>query len=172
MRGPRAGAYADLMDEMQFSEKGAGRFEFAGINRGAGYAPVPGWDKASGYTGGQSKPDTFKAGAEWFLGADLKAGDNADDKSLAAKLAGNITSGKTSVANVAEWHSKLLDAQHSAIGANRKEIDKQVAAIKTVANSTPSDDAHLDTHIQLGDALQRNRREQRRGVDPNLLDNE
>jgi hypothetical protein len=170
--GPRAGVFADAMDNAQYAEKGAGRWEFAGINRGAGYTPVGGWDKANGYAAGsQGKPDSFKAGAEHFLGANLQAGENKDSGILQATLARNLSSGRATADQVGDYHSYLLDARSSATGANQKEIDKQLAAIEGINHGpTPDNDRDLDTYTKLATRVAQNRRERRATLDPNLLD--
>lgn len=171
--GPRAGAFADAMDSAQYASKGAGRWEFAGINRGAGYSPGSGYDKASGYMAGQGKPDSYRAGAEHFLGANLQAKDGEgkvidlrSSRDLETKLGQNLaspTSGVT-VDRVAEWHAKLLDAQGQAVGANKKEITKQVNAIEAVASATPGNDTAL------AEAVRKNKIAARQSIDPNLVD--
>lgn len=62
--GPRAGAFADAMDNAQFAEKGAGRWDLAGINRGAGYDPGAGLKKASLYEIANGKPESITAMAQ------------------------------------------------------------------------------------------------------------
>ena len=172
--GPRAGVFGDAMDNAQYAEKGAGRWEFAGINRGAGYTPVAGWDKANGYAAGsQGKPDSFKAGAEHFLGANLKSGENKDSNVLQATLARNLSSGRVTADSVGDYHSYLLDARSSATGANQKEIDKQVAAIEGINRGpTPDNDRDLDTYTELANRVERNRRERRSTIDPNVYNEE
>ncbi len=170
--GAKAGAYATNMDEAQYRMKGGGRFDLAGINHGTGYAYASGIDKSSGYTAGQGKPDTYKAGAEHYLGADLRAGstDLSSSANLSARLAQNLSSGGASPDQVATWHSKLLDAQMGATGANKNEIDKQLQAIEGIANSTPSSDKDLDTWIRLKGQVDNNKRARRSTIEPDLLD--
>ena len=94
--GPRAQTYADEMDFAQYNMRGGGRFDMGGINNGTGYDYEMGIGKGSGYTAGNSKPPTFQAGAEHYLGADLEAGQNDSGANLQQALAQNLASGKTS----------------------------------------------------------------------------
>ncbi len=178
--GPRAQTYADEMDFAQYSLRSGGRFDLGGINNGTGYNYEMGIDKSSGYTGGQGKPGTYVAGAEHFLGADISKSsrDNDNSRTLAEALHKNLSSGQVSIDKVGDWHSKLLDAQHSATGANRNEIDKQVEAIQSVASSyssaavpdTPALNAEARTRFT--DQIKRNQQSRRSQIDPNLIDKE
>jgi hypothetical protein len=174
-QGTNAGAYANAMNQAQYGERTAGRFDLAGINNGAGYSYDSGIAKANSYTAGsQAKPQTFMAGASANFGRDVGAG--LKDKkaleanyeghmnSLATQLAQNINSGTASPERLGAWHSMLLGAGQNATGANMNEISKQrdllertVAQLNTGGAST---NANANTFIN---NYQRNESQYNRG---------
>ena len=177
--GPRAQTYADEMDFAQYSLRGGGRFDMGGINNGTGYNYEMGIDKSSGYTAGQGKPGTYIGGAEHFLGADIgpDSHDNDNSQTLADVLHRNLSTGRVTADKVGDWHSRLLDAGHSATGANKKEIDKQIQAIEGLAqryNTEPTPDTEQEVNVRAGlaERVARNRRERRSMLDPNLIEND
>lgn len=163
--GAGAGAYRNAMNNAQFGLKGAGRFDLAGINDGAGYDFEKGVDKASGYTAGNAKPDTHVAG-----GQDLVAGYSGSGKvddgtdagtTLYDALSSGISSGNISTAKVIAHHARLLDALPGATGGNKKEIRDQLEAIKAASS----------TNNTVSAGIQQNEQEIRlRGIDPSEIE--
>jgi len=140
--GANAGAYANAMNQAQYGERTAGRFDLAGINNGTGYSFEGGMNKSNSYTAGsQAKPQTFTAGATENFGSDISkiindntAMSGADyDKNIqamATQLAKRIRDAKPEeVAKIGAWHSTILGAGQNATGANMREISKQQALI-------------------------------------------
>jgi hypothetical protein len=177
---PNAGTYANAMNFAQFNSRQAGRFDLGGINNGVGFDYEAGISKATGFTAGQAKPNTFKAGAEHYLGTDLKTDAIKNSKDLAADINKNLLSGKTTVDQVSAWHAKLLDSQMSATGVNKDEIGKQIEAIENAANPGGLDYANNPNNpaappsgsvgAALNSKLHENHRQLRRNIDPNLME--
>ena len=163
-------AYASMMNESQYNLRTAGRYDLGGINDGAGYDYELGVSKANGFNAGQAKTDTFKAGAEHFMGIKPGSEEAKSSASMQSKLAENLANGNVSVDDLGKYHDQLLDAKSSPIGANKAEIDKQLEAIEGLARTTPNTDAELDSRVALGDRVKSNHQAQRRNIDPNLLD--
>lgn len=125
--GREAGTYSNAMNNAQFGLKNAGRFEFGGINGGAGWDPNAGYDKSGGYTAGQAKKEYYQTGAMEFLGA---LEPNADMDTIALSVSTGLANGTLKPADVGRWHDTLLDAQQSPIRGNKTEITKQLDALK------------------------------------------
>jgi hypothetical protein len=174
--GINAGAYVDAMNNAQFGLRSAGRYDLGGINNGEGYSIEGGVAKASGYTLGNGKIQSFWGGAEHYMGAQLTNGETAaDSATLAANLHASLLAGGADAKKVGDWHAKLLDAKYSATSGNKDEINKQIDAIEKVsrdfdAGPDPTTDRELGIRTTLTAQIQKNQREQRRGIDPNLID--
>lgn len=174
--GTGAGAYANAMNNAQYGFRTAGRFDLGGINNGTGYDFDSGMSKASGYTAGQAKTDTFIAGAKTKLGVNT-AGKNENE--VKTVLTERLASGSLKAADAGAWHAKLLDAQMSATGANKDEITKQLNALEAATSAFGQPDAPPLTVpgtsnevVTLSQTMRKNREALRQRPDPNTLDNE
>lgn len=139
--GAGAAAYRNAMNNAQYSLKGAGRFDLAGINDGAGYSYEKGVDKANGYLAGNAKTDTHVAGAMDIVGEDYAGLDKdtgaavlkdaqGNKTTLADSLASGVANGTIKADKVLAQHARLLDALPGATGGNKKEIQAQLSAIE------------------------------------------
>ena len=175
-----AGAFANAMNNAQYNFRTAGRFDMGGINNGSGYDFDGGVSKASGYTAGQAKTDTFVAGAEAKFGKEAVGADGktVDQGTLTNLLAAKIASGTLDADQAGAWHAKLLDAKQSATGANKDEITKQLDALNAAAvginNSPPENmtDQAMERSIRLSESIDRNNRAMRQTIDPNNIENQ
>lgn len=144
--GASAGVFANAMNQSQYNFRTAGRFDLGGINNGTGWDYDAGMGKASGYTAGQAKKETFVAGASAKLGSNTTvAGKTLDQEQLAKSIGENLRSGTANAKDVASWHATLLDAQAGPTGLNKAEIDKQMSAIEdTIRRASPDDTSAKD----------------------------
>jgi hypothetical protein len=148
---PNAGSYANAMNQAQYGERTAGRFELAGINNGSGYDGSGGLSKASDYIlGAQAKPAAFKGAASDYLGSggstvnSIKADMPAQERDTlmaqgVSELQAAVANGSVDRDEVANWHARLLGSSQSATGANKHEIDKQLRLIESAAGINSSD---------------------------------
>ena len=162
--------YAAKMNESQFNLKTAGRFDLGGINDGAGYDYAAGVSRANGYTAGQAKQDVFKAGAEHYFGVDANSDEIKNSDVMKSNLEAGLANGTLRTEDIAAYHAQLLDAKSSPIGVNKEHINRQLQVIEGLASETPKTDGELDSRVDLGDRVRQNHADQRRGLDPNLLE--
>lgn len=136
--GGDMGAVGHMMDEAQFHEKQAGRGDLAGINHGSGSDIKTGVRKLGSYArASQGKVATYHGGASAWLGSDTvdASGKTGSANDIFVGMQKSLASGKTTLKDVAEYHSMLSEDHGSATGANRIEIEKQLEAIKGLAGT-------------------------------------
>ncbi len=195
--GSDAGARAAVMDENQFHLKNAGRLDLGGINHGEKNDIKSGVRKMGNYGRGQGKTDTYFGGASEWLGSDVIGVDAAGNKTgktlsvkdpttgkenraatisaMASGIDTSVSSGKTSLNDVAEWHGMLLRDKESATDANKLEIQKQIDAIESLGGAyntgpTPSTPEELEARTNFIGSLRDNRASlMRPGIDPSEL---
>lgn len=169
--GPGAAAFRNAMNNAQYSLKNAGRFDLAGINDGTGYSLEKGIDKASGYTAGNSKTNTFEAVAQEYIGADAFGADGKlkTGQELADVIQRGLQDETIDGDKIGKLHGFLSDSFMSATGGNKELIRKQLAGVNAgvdaVAGVTGSQ--NVTTAVN---KVTESRREQRRSVDPNVIE--
>ncbi len=156
-----AGIYQKMMNDNQFALRQAQRYDLGGVNDGKGYDYDAGMDKASGYTAGNAKPQTWEAGAQEKLGIEKISGDVVED---ANQLATNWKSGKVKEADIGAYMGKLAESYQGATGGNKKIIMDQMNAIEAfttepgISNEFSKEMTNLKNSAISG-----------RGIDPNIL---
>ena len=177
--GEDQAAYSNAMNEAQFHLKNAGRFDLGGINDGAGYEYVRGVDKANGYSAGNAKPNTHIAGAQHLVGPGYSKNgvvktESGDEFALGDVLAQRVASGAASTDKVVEHHARLLDALPGATGANKKEIQAQLAAIESLQSvRVPQSDPNGYANIMgASQGINENKARLRQNIDPSIIENE
>lgn len=179
--GTNMGSYANAMNNAQYNLKNAGRFDLAGINDGAGYKFEGGIDKANGFQAGTSKTNTFNTAVEEYLGDGFRYAPgtvNSEGKDIGGKIKeGNdfadqlvkgVASNKIKAEDVGKLHAFLSDSYQSATGGNKKFIGDKLRALEGLSGGPLPATQNMAEAVAL---IQRNNRELRRGVDPNILNN-
>ena len=173
-----AGARTQLMNGSQFNLKNAGRFDLAGINNGNGYDFELGMSKANGYSAGQSKKESFIAGAAHYLDSTaVKDGKTLEPALLADIVRTKVALNPTNATKIGKWHAQLLEDQQSATGANKDEITKQLDAINQSLTPSSVVDPNTGNPVEpspgenaLAQIVRSNYEQYRRNsVDPNIL---
>lgn len=168
--GPGSAAFRNAMNNAQYSLKNAGRFDLAGINDGTGYSLEKGIDKASGYTAGNSKTNTFEAVAQEYIGPQAfnSEGKLKEGSELATVIQQGLQDDTLDGAKIGKLHGFLSDSFMSATGGNKELIRQQLEGVNRGVDALAgSTDPNAATAVS---TVQRSRSEQRRQVDPNVID--
>lgn len=134
-RGDNA-AFGLAMNEAQFHLKNAGRSDMAGINYGSGPNIKAGARRLSSAQRGQGKTDTYHGMAAAWLGNSV-INESGETAGTAERMALDLANSDASDADIAEYHSMLLNDRIYATDANKLEIDKQLQAIRIHAAGGP-----------------------------------
>jgi hypothetical protein len=151
--GDHAGAYANAMDNAQFSLKNAGRWEFGGINRGAGWDLEGGLGKADPYTlATRAKPQAIKA-----KGLAMR---QAIARAMAAQAAGDTKTFNEEMER-AEVHNIELKAalDINPTGVNRDAIVQELGSVydpetgRAIPGKIERDNRNREVYVGGGDKL-------------------
>jgi hypothetical protein len=163
-----AGIYQKMMNDNQFALRQAQRYDLGGVNDGKGYDYDAGMDKASGYTAGNAKPQTWEAGAQEKLGIEKLSGNAGEDAKM---LNTNWTEGKISVPEIDAYMYKLTESYQGATGGNKKIIMDQMNAIEEFAKNPDPNFKYLGATTLDYEKIKnlKNSAILGRGIDPNIL---
>ena len=117
--------YGKMMDNAQFAQRQAGNLHLGGINHGGSYDAKAGFAKVGDYQFSQAKTASYKEGLEQFAGG----AENSD------QVIQKLSEGSISEGDINTWVQRLAGGLPTATGANKEEIERQLAIFRPVADT-------------------------------------